>query len=158
MNDKFTVMDLIDQLQSLVDNEVSAGTLVVSRGSASNMVEDDLSVRVTRTKSGKVAVYVGPSKAAYAATSDTVAGSFTLTNESTAPMVNSSKPFSSVDYVYGMDVSTASTNSLISALNRVNDEIKSLQSVDAASTKLTAMIEDLTSAKAKIVAALDAAK
>lgn len=157
MNDKFTVMDLIDQLQSLVDNEVSAGTPVVSRGSASNMVEDDLSVRVTRTKSGKVAVYVGPSKAAYAATSDTVAGSSISTPESTT-MVNSSKPFSSVDYVYGMDVSTASTNSLISALNRVNDEIKSLQSVDAASTKLTAMIEDLTSAKAKIVAALDAAK
>lgn len=69
-----------------------------------------------------------------------------------------SKPFATVDYVYGTDISTASTQFLINSLNRVNDEIKSLQSVDATSTKLQAMIDDLTTMKAKIVAALDAAK
>lgn len=160
-NPVLTLADLIDDLQDLISNgDASPNAIIMSRGSTSKMLEDSLDIRVTRTKSGRSAVYIGPSKGVTVSNPDlgrSDLDGLVPTPESTTTM-NYIKPFSTVDYVYGQDVSTASPAFLIGALNRVNNEIKDLQAVEATSTKIASMIEDLTSMKAKIVAALDAAK
>lgn len=161
-NPVLTLAGLIDDLQDLISNgDASPSAIIMSRGSTSKMLEDNLNIRVTRTKSGRSAVYIGPSKDVTVSNLDlgrSDLDGLVPTTESTTTMTDSSKPFASVDYVYGRDITTLSTNELIAALSRVNSEIKGLQSVDATSTKITSMVEDLTSMKAKIVAALDAAK
>lgn len=159
-NPVLTLAGLIDDLQDLISNgDASPSAIIMSRGSTSKMLEDNLDIRVTRTKSGRSAVYIGPSKDVTVSNLDlgrSDLDGLVPTPESTTTMIDSSKPFASADYVYGRDITTLSTNELIAALSRVNGEIKGLQSVDATSTKITSMIEDLTSMKAKIVAALDA--
>lgn len=162
-NPVLTLADLIDDLQDLISNgDASPSAIIMSRGSTSKMLEDSLDIRVTRTKSGRSAVYIGPSKDVTVSNPDlgrSDLDGLVPTPESTTTMnYITIKPFSTVDYVYGQDVSTASPAFLIGALNRINNEIKDLQAVEATSTKIASMIEDLTSMKAKIVAALDAAK
>lgn len=69
--------------------------------------------------------------------------------------IDMSKVFTSENYVYGQAVSQMSDEQLISAINRVNGEIKALTSVEADSAKIKAKVAELEAGKASIVAALD---
>jgi hypothetical protein len=69
---------------------------------------------------------------------------------------NASIPFQSVNYVYGQDVKALEPKDLINSIKRVEKEIADLKTVQTSSTKITSMIEGLTTMKDQMVAALDA--
>lgn len=73
-------------------------------------------------------------------------------------IVNITPAFQTKHYIFGQDVSAMSTSQLIDSIKRVEKEIADLKAVATTSTKIGAMVEDLTSMLAKIVEVLDAQK
>ena len=73
-------------------------------------------------------------------------------------IMNTTPAFQTKHYVFGQDVSAMSTSQLIDSIKRVEKEIADLKAVATTSTKIGAMVEDLTSMLAKIVEVLDAQK
>lgn len=150
-----TLQDAYEALGQLLADGVDGYTPVTTRGNSPTGLEMAIEIRTTKTGTGQK-VYFGLSKADR---DRQIANTPTNQTESTTTMAqNNNAAFSSEDYVYGRAVSSATPAFLISSLNQVNNEIKGLQAVEATSTKIASMIEDLTWMKAKIVAALDAAK
>lgn len=78
--------------------------------------------------------------------------------ESETIMNTTTPAFQTKHYIFGQDVSTMSTSQLIDSIKRVEKEITDLKAVATTSTKIGAMVEDLTSMLAKIVEVLDAQK
>lgn len=73
-------------------------------------------------------------------------------------IVNTTPAFQTKHYIFGQDVSAMSTSQLIDSIKRVEKEIADLKAVATTSTKIGAMVEDLTSMLTKIVEVLDAQK
>ena len=78
--------------------------------------------------------------------------------ESETIMNTTTPAFQTKHYIFGQDVSAMSTSQLIDSIKRVEKEIADLKAVATTSTKIGAMVEDLTSMLAKIVEVLDAQK
>lgn len=78
--------------------------------------------------------------------------------ESETIMNTTTQAFQTKHYIFGQDVSAMSTSQLIDSIKRVEKEIADLKAVATTSTKIGAMVEDLTSMLAKIVEVLDAQK
>jgi hypothetical protein len=76
------------------------------------------------------------------------------TSESTT--VNSSKATQTITYIFGQDVTTMSSQQLISAATRVQNEITALKATGLVSTKVDSMVAEHQASLAVIVAALDA--
>lgn len=70
---------------------------------------------------------------------------------------NTQLAHSTVDYVYGRDITTLSKADLIDAIKRANADIKDLQAAGVESTFIDGQITGLKNAIAQMVARLDAA-
>lgn len=67
-----------------------------------------------------------------------------------------SEAFKTVNYVYGTDITTMSTTSLIAAIKKAEAERGALEAVQADSKKVATLKDEITAAIAKMVEALDA--
>jgi hypothetical protein len=71
-------------------------------------------------------------------------------------MTNNTVPFSTVNYVFGVDVTTLSAGQLIAAIKRAEDMKGPLETIKRPSKKITALIAEIDADIDKIVAVLDA--
>lgn len=73
-----------------------------------------------------------------------------------APVTQSAPAFQTKHYVYGQDVANLSSDQLIDAIKRIENEVADLKVVKVKSTKIAAEIASLNSMLTEVVAALDA--
>lgn len=141
------VDDVATKVQDIIDSNGKYGVVNINRKTA---------IRVWERLDGDLynAGYLAYCAAQTAAT-DKSPSAISAQPESTEIM-NTSKATQTVNYVYGRDVTTMSTQDLINAAVRVKGEIKALADTDVRSTKIESMIADLQTSLATITTALDA--